>query len=189
MTYHTYIPLIAVPQRQTPISLVLVNEADEVFAAMQTKRALAYWNELAPISPNFTIAQTRRITVDDPFRTHAWIRQYAEEPFITVVVIPNEDHRDFVDLGGGVISPAWNWPGQNVLYATTHTRPPYGEATINDFLGMAIAHELGHARWSLPDRGNTDTEFSIMAFPLEAYRRWVMHHDDAAAIIAHETQL
>ena len=187
--YRVHLPVISVPPRQTLISLVLVNGADEAFAVAHTNRALAYWNELAPISPNFTLAQTRRITVDDPFRTHAWIRQSAEEPFITVVVIPNEDHRDFVDLGGGVISPAWNWPGGSVLYATTHTRPPYGEASIPDFLGMAIAHELGHARWAIPDRGNTDTEFSIMAYPLEAYRRWVMHPDDAAAIIAHETQL
>jgi hypothetical protein len=184
-THRTYLPFVRTPSPpRGAVQVVYVSSPNEpmdtAYARQQVERGLAYWNELLPVSPGLHIAKERTIQRTDPFSRYSWTGTYSLRGYLTAVVIANQHSRAFVNLGGNYLAPAWDWPDGRAFFSTTHTKPPYGDRDLADFLGMAVAHEVGHCAFGLPDRfGEHDVNgISIMKFPDLAYQAWTMHPAD-----------
>jgi hypothetical protein len=187
----TYLPFISVHAPSTPVHIMYVSSryetVDKAYAKPLIIKGLRYWNELSPINPHLYIAKEFNVHKDNPFATHIWTESWDTPNNVTIVVIENGNKREFVHLGGDYLSPAYNFPNKRSFFTTTYTKEPYGPRDLPEFLGMAIAHELGHLLYKLPDRfGVHDVEgISIMKFPDLAFQQWVMHAQDRQHILEH----
>ena len=141
--------------------------AQAVDARQQLQQALAYWNARAPF-PGVYVAREEALRIDDPYATHRWLSSLELPGLLTIAVVINQGSRRYVDLGGGIAAPAYNWPGKRTCYASM--RSDLTDRYSGVGVGALTAHELGHALYALPDG---DPVEPMMGDYDGAWRRWV----------------
>lgn len=160
-----WLPLLASPAPAvpagTPVRVVWVYgdppaPAEAAGARRLLAAALAYWAEAACYVAGEAAASL------DPYQTHTWMERLVTPGAVTVCVVCNQRSRRYVDLGGGIAAPAYNWPGKGVCYVSLWAGPEYSHLDV----GGQASHELGHALYGLPDG---DPNHLMMRSPSEAW--------------------
>lgn len=169
-----YLPLLFILVIQ-PVNVVYVNQPDIVSARAQIAQGFAYWQALGPCTPQLYIASETYITVIDPL-AFAQYRERAQrtDNTLTLFIINNADTLQPIDLGGGATGFAFNDVYSSAIVITTHYKDANGLYAY-PLVGMALAHELGHRLYTLPD-GRAG--ISIMNFPDLAFNGWRIHAQD-----------
>jgi hypothetical protein len=162
-----FLPLLIAPPTQAPVCLVWVNTGepiDRAQARVEVAQALAFWADARPADLPLVMVREDSATVADAYGSWAWLRALARPGCLTVAIVANGASHRYVALGGGVAAPAYSWPGHRALYASDWAGAAYAHAP----LGAQVAHELGHARYGLPDCACA----TIMGDYVGAWRRW-----------------
>lgn len=157
-----------------PVAIVVVESPGETLDAEQRTSAtqavadaLDWWAALAPRSLAWEFTDERTISAENPFIDSAWLSphlSYHGETIELYLVANHATHRGL--LGGGYAGFA---------------APAYRAAVVTTWsaggAAPAIAHELGHVLYGLPDLYTVPggcAETDIMCEPTSAYRqRWI----------------
>ncbi len=167
--FTVYLPLVATSAAPTLVHVIWVLPSGSTLTAPQRAAAteeialgLAFWNAHDP-NLQLQVADTEERQIADPYRSWEWLQGLADPTRLTIAVVVNQQSHRYVDLGGGVQAPAYNWSDHRTCYASLWAGAEYGHAS----LGAQIAHELGHALYQLPDGGP-----GIMGSPGRAFTTW-----------------
>jgi hypothetical protein len=162
-----YLPLLIAPPATAPVCLVWVDTGepiDRAAARAEVAAALAFWRDARPADAPLVVVREDSATVTDAYASWAWLRALARPGCLVVAIVANGASHRLVALGGGVSAPAYAWPGHRALYVSAWAGAAYAHAP----LGAQLAHELGHARYGLPDCACA----TIMGDYVGAWRRW-----------------
>jgi hypothetical protein len=162
-----YLPLLIAPPAQAPVCLVWVGTGEPIdrpAARAEVVQALAFWRDARPADLPLVVIREADAAVADAYGSWAWLRALARPGCLVVAIVANGASHRHVALGGGVAAPAYSWPGHRTLYASSWAGPAYADAP----LGAQVAHEIGHARYGLPDCACA----TIMGDYAGAWRRW-----------------